>query len=528
MRGFSCQNAEDRFDQYLQGRLDEQAKIRFETHVGACEKCRETLEAWKGFLHVGRTGEPDPISPMIRRRLTIAAVAERRPAHGAMAINWKPLAIASAGFAAAALVALLLVIQSSDFLKPGAELPDPDSRLDPGFSSGPAETAARISVTPDGREVIRVTPGTNLWLDGEAETEVLAMNDNMAKFRLRSGRVVAEVRAPLKGYRFIVVTKTGEVEAKGTVFSVEVTPDGKENAQVLRGVVEVRTNDTFQDRPIPPFTLREGERAELGLPNRTQAAEESLKRDACLVQGCDDREKIDRLRLHHDSEAPAVAMVGSRTDADVKSPSHQGEASGSETARATARLSPRRLEGSHGVTGNGHQKREQSVDRVEKLVSMALGQRKAGDYSQAADTYKKIISDYTTSTAARNALVSLGQLELVELGRPEDALLHYGAYIERAPKGFLVEEARLGQVRAYNRLGRYKKVVRAATLYLKNHSDGYAGAEVLRFRGDAKRSLRDCQGAIEDYQEILTRWPGSRQNSHAAEGISACLPHKSI
>lgn len=523
MRGFSCQSTEDRLDEYLQGTLDRQSKIQLEMHLGICENCKQTLEIWQGFLHASRTEEPDPLSPMVRRRLAIAAVAERPASRWSNTINWKRWAIASAGFAALALVALVLVIQSFDFQRPPPKTGVPSTPHDRPLLSDPASSPSQVVITLDGRRVIRVTPGTNLWLSERARTEMIVMNDQLAKFRLISGRVVAEVNAPAKGYRFIIATPNGEVEAKGTIFGVEVTPDGRESAQVLRGVVEVRSRARFAGPPLEPLRLYEGERAEVTSLRRAQAPQDSLKRDACLVQGCEDPRAVDLTRLPHEMEVRPATQDHSKSHEASTAGLNKDNGQTRKAVATTKHRSPERHNGARRSREHLLEEQQQEVaDPVDSLISLALRQRKNREYKKAANTYREIIQNYPTSTAACNALVSLGQLELLELGHASKALQHYDSYINRAPEGFLVEEARLGRVRAYHQLGRYKKVIRAATIYLTSHPDGYAGAEVLRLRGDAKRALGDCQGATEDYREILANWPRSRQNAQAEEGVTSC------
>ena len=73
-------------------------------------------------------------------------------------------------------------------------------------------------------------------------------------------------------------------------------------------------------------------------------------------------------------------------------------------------------------------------------------------------------------------------------------------------QGLLAEEARLGKLRASEALGRTGDIKKAADDYFKAHPNGYAGAEVLRKRGDAKVKLGDCEGALEDYRWLRIRW----------------------
>ena len=115
-----------------------------------------------------------------------------------------------------------------------------------------------------------------------------------------------------------------------------------------------------------------------------------------------------------------------------------------------------------------------------------------------------------------------GQLELTELGSPESALEQFEAYLERAPRGALAEEARLGAARAHHLVGHPRDVIAATTRYLEHHPGGYAGAEMMRRRADARRALGDCGGAVDDYRRLQTWWPASREYQRAQSGLAAC------
>ncbi len=507
MSGLKCREVEDRFDDFIEGEMSEAERISVEMHLGTCLECRESLVLWKGFIYSARNEDPEPLSPMPERRLAIAAVNEREPYP--KTVNWRRWALVSCGAAATAVIALVLVVQ-------GAGAPAA-SKLETVAIEPPGEKQL-VATRRDGRRVIPVSPGTNLWLDTNAEVRVVTMQRGMSRFSLTSGRVVAEVKAPVPGYRFIVVTPSGEVEAKGTVFSVEVTHEGEERARVIRGVVEVRKTPKAGEVSASPLTLRAGDEGTVGSDAPVRSEKTALQMDACLLSGCDDISHVDIACLSGEAGATkqpeVVQSVEPETIRDIEPEIGPGTVESQLKKKGSN-------SGSVKVKGEPEANLEET-ERLDTLVSLALARRKAGKYSFAAETYRELIAQYPRSEAAKNALVSLGQLELVELGRPRKALTYFEKYLSRAPKGFLAEEARLGQVRACDRLGKYNDVERAASDYLKTHPGGYAGAEVLRRRGDAKQKRGDCLGAMVDYHELKTRWPSSRQNARAAKGIAAC------
>ncbi len=507
MSGLKCREVEDRFDSFIEGELPEAERISVEMHLGTCLKCRESLALWKGFLHSARNEDPVPLSPMPERRLAIAAANEREPE--TQSVNWRRRALVSCGAAVAAMVALVFVLQ-------GGEVPVVEKHEDP--AAEPPGEEQLVATRTDGRRVIPVSPGTNLWLGKNADVRVVTMRRGIARFSLKAGRVVAQVKAPVPGYRFIVVTPSGEVEAKGTVFSVEVTHDGEERARVIHGVVEVRKTPEAGEASALPLTLRAGDEGTVGGEAPVRSEKTAIQVDMCLLTGCDDVSSLDVAYLFGEADAVERPEIARDLEPEVIRDMEPEIASGAGESRVK-----RRGPNSGGLNTKGEPTAiVDETELLDTLVSLALARRKAGKYSFAAETYRELIKQYPRSEAAKNALVSLGQLEFVELGRPHKALIYFEKYLSRAPKGFLAEEARLGQVRACDRLGKIDAVERAASAYLKAHPGGYAGAEVLRRRGDAKRKRGDCQGAMVDYHELKTRWPSSRQNKRAAKGIKAC------
>ena len=159
-----------------------------------------------------------------------------------------------------------------------------------------------------------------------------------------------------------------------------------------------------------------------------------------------------------------------------------------------------------------------------ELVERALAQRQWGDFNGAASTYRQLILEHAGTVESLTALVSLGQLELYNLGRANAASAHFESYLDRSSSGPLAEEARLGLVRAYDKSNRVSDVERAATDYLEHHPIGYAAPEVCRARADARRLTGNCDGARADYLRIQSEWPSSREAATIDSLQGACVP----
>jgi len=156
------------------------------------------------------------------------------------------------------------------------------------------------------------------------------------------------------------------------------------------------------------------------------------------------------------------------------------------------------------------------------LGRLARAYRQAKDYKSARETYQRLVDEYGSTTAGRNALVALAQLELGTLGDSNSALGNFNRYISSSPLGLLIEEAWLGRVRAQTKLGRQTDVIETVNQYLGQRQGGIATAEMLLRRGEAKRKTGDCHGALLDYKILGERWPNSKNASLAAAGIKLC------
>ncbi len=524
MSVLKCQKIEDLFDEYLNKQLADEDMLRVERHLAGCERCERSLALWTGFIETAGKSELEPLPPLVERQLVIAAAARRGPRP--KSVNWKKWALVSTAAAATAVIALIFVLgvprtdsdsQSTQLAVQTEPQPRGKGRIDSPKYKERVKSQRFVKTHKGGRRVIPVAPGTNLWLDKDAVVHVVSIRSDIAMFRLERGRVVAEVKAPRPGYRFIVATPNGDVEAKGTIFSVEIAHDGRETARVIRGVVEVRKRIGKEGQVKAPVLLHAGEQASVSDPVPTQADKATLALDECLVNGCSPKDESWSEVRESDTATQVALLTKAETDTDRQSGVLSLRKKRDHRLKDLARDSDDTMKTNKESHG-GHQ----SNNYVDTLVSLAQAKRKAGMYPVAAETYRRLIREFPDSHVAQNAIVSLGQLELVELGRPQKALTLFKKYLINAPNGFLAQEARLGQVRAYNRLGYADGVVRAATEYLKVHPGGYAGAEVIGRRSDARVKLDDCKGAIEDFHSLKTRWPNSKEIKRAAKGLIDC------
>lgn len=97
----------------------------------------------------------------------------------------------------------------------------------------------------------------------------------------------------------------------------------------------------------------------------------------------------------------------------------------------------------------------------------AQEQMTGGDIDGALETYRALVERHPNSPAARNALVTIGRLEL-KRGRSGDALEAFERYL-RGPGRALREEAAYGAIRALRALGRTQAEQRAIEAFFVDH-----------------------------------------------------------
>jgi len=486
-----CEHLRASLDDFRRGELNDEERFALQSHLDSCAGCRELVDKLDLMRRAVERSEMDPIQ---ERRLLVAignrALPERRP------LRWGLVLVPAA--AAAAVIALVMT---------GTTTPEPTAtQAEPARTATPGEQPVTASVYTSGlageRQSIAVAHGTNLWLDGEAAVHVESLSSRLARFRLARGRVVAEVGPRIPEARFVVATPHGEVEARGTLFSVEVDSE-RVRVRVVEGLVEVRSDDDGASHLLGP-----GEEMALDDEIPVAAAEADLRRDVCLALGCT---SADRVGTDRSEPVPATTSAA-------------GTASGlaASTEDAARAIAERRFDEAARLVDEIARKNPGAAAGPELLSKLARAYRRAKLFGPAADAYRRLDAEFPGTNAAINGLVALGQIEQGALGEPASAVAHFDSYLALQPTGFLAEAARAGRVRALGKLGRSGELVGAANEYLSRHPGGASAAEMHRRRGEALARTGRCAEAKEDFEKVISGWHGTAEADRAAAGLAAC------
>jgi ferric-dicitrate binding protein FerR (iron transport regulator) len=497
MKDSACERWIELSDRVAIGEELSDEERRFERdHLASCASCAAEARVWEAL---GSCLEDHSEPP---RAVEVPAIAARE--RGA---TWRRRGIVAAVAAAAVAAAGLLVanLPSGDGLQPRDREAAGDARVSLVLVSGEvsvrgaqASAGAELRVSDvvqirRGRACLSYSKGTSACADERSELRLVAA-DRDRRLMLESGSVVCRLDRQPPGVRFSVDTPQGRVTAKGTVFAVERLGDSEVAVRVHRGVVEIETtNGQRQELRAPAGAmLRAGE------IRGASTTGEDWRRDARMVEAADlwaegavapvdiqadpagARIELDGVGL---GESPVSILVG-RGEHEL-AVVQEGFATHRErlVVKGAERVSRSpvlvaELEASTSAEArSGSEGSAAPVPSAAELLARARSLRSSGRYREAGSAYQRLMATHPRSALARVALVSLGELQLSQLGSPAAALQSFDAYL--AGGGSLTQEARYGRIRALRQLGRSVEARRASEAFVRDYP-GSAQAKSLR------------------------------------------------
>ncbi|HEY3351634.1 MAG TPA: PEGA domain-containing protein [Polyangia bacterium] len=370
--------------------------------------------------------------------------------------------------------------------------------------AGDALAAGETITVGEGRAALEICGGTVAYLAPHTRARLLRLDRQVCTIGLESGRVALNVAPRAPGTRVAITTVAGEVEAVGTLFSVEVR-GAAVTARVLRGVVMTRAPGQAarrllameaaplggDPRPLAPAEA-EADRQLVAWPEAGPGPRASLELTstppgaAALVDG----------HLLGPTPVSAVVAPGDRA-IEVVAPGHAAVReyvrfeAGSRVARTYALVvaaappssgpamppipdaasgpaapavappalerpapTPRRASPLAPLRGGQDAGVAAAPPDAAALLATARRRRTAGDWAAAASVYHELAARFPRSAEARAAQVPHAQLLLDRLGDPAGALALFDRYLAASAAPPLAEEAAWGRIRALRQLGR--------------------------------------------------------------------------
>ncbi|MGE0789529.1 MAG: FecR domain-containing protein [Sandaracinaceae bacterium] len=384
--------------------------------------------------------EPRSLSELTRDPVTEArlrnnwrAIERRRNTPS----TWRGRAVIGAGLAVAASVALALALPRGG---------------DPSMSQGPLTMA-------DGRPFEAVTEvrtelsdGSSIVRSDDARLSVLENSGRRLSLHLAEGR--ADFSVTPGGPRQWVIEAGARVEVVGTIFHVERDTDAV-RVWVDRGVVLVRAAD-----------LPDGvQRLTVGQEVRVRAS--ALAASEAVAPPSDDEIEIARDVASPSRVAASTEANEASTEEPTEEPIAELEPATDDEATVASRSPRPRVEPSAAA-----------------LVARADDARARGDYESAARDLSTLLARHPDDGAAPLAAVTLGRLQLRQLGQPGRAASTLERALSMALPSTLAEDVRALRVEALARSGRAAAAGEAAAEYHRRYPSGRWSTEVARWAGE--------------------------------------------
>ncbi|MBN2341783.1 MAG: FecR domain-containing protein [Deltaproteobacteria bacterium] len=283
------------------------------------------------------------------------------------------------------------------------------------------------------RTFVTMGQGIDVSLEAGSSVAIVHSTPSLLRIRLESGFLLASVNPDIPHPHFIVETKLGNVEVKGTIFSVSVAAQVR--VEVLRGTVAVTYDD--QENYV---TMGSG----FEFYTRTMyavspAQKQVLAQRLQLLTQTVSSHKIQMLTPYTIRDSlPALAERGRQgsisvgTDSVTKNDADDGQHKNS-ISTVSAATDKRAVDNS-----------------LDSLLQEAREKKAARNWAGALAAYETIVRLYPGSAEGSSSLVAAGNLRL-KFGDAKGALAHFNTYLrnQTAP---LKEEAMFGKIKSLRKL----------------------------------------------------------------------------
>jgi FecR protein len=359
----------------------------------------------------------------------------------------------------------------------------------------PASAGQRLELSDvldvaDGYACLLAPPGVTVCVDHHSRLQMDQLDAATRRFRLSAGHALARLEHQPLGSTFGFETSAGSVVAKGTVFSVEVLGD-QVRVRVHEGTVIGTHGGQAHAFAAPVAAL-------LSAPLAGQLPEEGMASDARLLEFA--RNFSDRgssvlevtatdggevtLGDSYLGSSPLSALVvpgsyrlvyehaglppiaerltladGEHAVRNYENPTVASQVGDMREGLAVASAPLARAGAVPGSATGAH-----PASSPVLLLQEARELRAEGRFGEAGSVYRRLLREHAGSGEARAALVSLGELQLSQLGDASGALKSFEAYLRAG--GALAQEASYGKIRALRALGRSTEAQAAVAAFL--------------------------------------------------------------
>jgi anti-sigma factor RsiW len=451
----SCFQTESELVDLLDGRLDGARELALHAHLETCADCRRRADEWGRLVPIMRGLAPPPPAPLRARRMEVEIermLAQRpapRRASAARLFAWGGLAVAAAA-------AIVLVARPRG--EPPAEVVHLSARVTSvvgavhvagtALRSGEAlAVGAALDVDAAGVATLAVADST-LRLEGPASLVVRGEVNHVA-LELSRGTLVASVTHRTPGATFVVSTRDGRVEVRGTRFTVSAEPE--------------RSTVAVDEGRVAVFAR--------GAERSVSAGQRVALTTAGFVA-----------ETVNEASAPVEAPPPAPCDATGPSCEATAQKARASMRAGDARRALRLVEGAIAA-------RLDCVDAVgaagcrdELRYLRAEALRQDGKFDAAVSAYKGLDHHGAPAAMRQNAFYAAAQLEQ-RLGRHAAARADFERALAAAPAGALREESLLGAMDSAAAAGEERRAVELAQRYLRDFPTGLGAGRARALAG---------------------------------------------
>lgn len=369
---------------------------------------------------------------------------------------------------------------------------------------------------------MQIDKTSSLQLSGNSRLEIVQCVENSQIFKLEDGKVKAEVGKRGAGRVFRVETPNAACEVVGTRFCVSVErPGGSESIKTVLSVEEGLVR--FKTRSGKEMFVEAGKSAEVigeqfSAPekkcdtrqiNRKKDSSEKIDKDSAsddprlasalrLIESGEFGQALDELqRILSDTSVPskvrAIALKKAalcfkitgkperslealRTIAEGRFSRHEKESALFESANLLS-TSFRKYDESIKEFRAYIKRYPDGIWIEEALFALAELLHLQKDFENAADVYKKLISDYPGSSRVKDALYSLARIYSRDMKDCDRALGYFGRIENDFPESDIIEDALFWKGDCLFNQGRASQAIAQYNRYLEKYPDGKWAAE---------------------------------------------------
>ena len=352
-----------------------------------------------------------------------------------------------------------------------------------GLDDGPLAAGDRIR-TQNGRACLTIDPGIDVCLDTSSEIQVASLAPNALSIQVHRGLAVASLthRAPTESFSMFAEGVTAV--AHGTVYALERRVEANASAViVLEGRVEVRDRAAPTAETIPAHVIWRRRRSEPRVLEATGRSQEGHLGGLIEPRALWQTNALGSVEVLGDAHAQQSTRVTIDDQGPFWLPLQSFAPAGShrialwQDDRRQVDLEFRLIAGEHQrvkLPEAASRRAAPSPPSIEPEVFLEDARRalEEGRAEAALAAYKRLRRALPASAEAWTVLVTMGNLELDNLGAPAAALADFDAYL-RNEGGTLRLEATAGKIHSLRALGRPAEERVAIRDYLSLFPDGF-------------------------------------------------------